>query len=155
VYNGFYRAKFDYGAIWLSLKNQSSIRIEEFFRSGEIISLRLFYNWYGSGAAHPNRRYSSINLAGPTMGRFELGDLFDRNSEAIQFLMKYCEIDIRRQLLAFDDKIELLSYPKTEEEAWRTLSQFNFYKSGITINFSRMMFWLTFMDRRKSGCLGK
>ncbi len=138
VMGGLYGAKatFTETVDFAELKNQWSIRVEEFFRIGEVISLRFFTSWYGSGAAHPNMGIYTMNFGGSNYGKFDLGQLFDHNSEAIRFLIRYCKLDLQRQLLAYDDSLEFLSYPETDQQAWDVFSQFSFDGTGLSINFS-------------------
>ena len=138
VMGGIYNAKFNFTELSdvIKFKNQWSVRVEEFFRVDEIISLRFFIYWYGSGAAHPNTSIYTMNFGGSTLGKFDIRKLFNGNSEAIRFLMRYCKLDLQRQLVVYDDEVEFLSYPETEEAAWDAFSQFSFDAVGLTINFS-------------------
>ncbi len=136
IFGGLYRAKFDFCETveWSSQKNSWQIRAEEFFRSGEVLSIRLITYWFASGAAHPNYRFSSFNIAGPDVGKFDLRELFSYDLETLKYLRKYCELDIRRQLLVVEEEVEFF-FPNTDDATWQTLSQFNFDKSGLVINF--------------------
>jgi hypothetical protein len=137
VMEGWYRAKQTFNATpeANAMPNQWSMRIEEFLRSGEIISLRYFIYWYGTGAAHPNTNIRSVNLGGPLIGPFGLRELFDDESEAMKFLLPYCELDLRRQH-ADEAEFEFLFYPKSDTEGWETFMHFNFDEKGLTINLS-------------------
>jgi hypothetical protein len=127
-------------------KNEYSIRVEEFFRADEFISLRLFEYWYHSDAAHPNWRTYTLNFGGDTIASFDLRDLLsffdlrdlvDRSSDGIRFLMQYCERDLRQQMTVKGyEEVTFLFYPESEAEGWNLFSQFNFDAHGITINFS-------------------
>jgi len=135
VFGRIYRARSDFGGeLPLDPKNRWSMRVEEFFRSGELVSIRTSVSWYWSGAAHNEYGYSSINFGGSTCGKIGLRELLDGSAGTADFL-KYCEIDLRRQLIEYEP-VEFLSYPKNAEEAWKAFGEFNFDNHGLTINFS-------------------
>jgi hypothetical protein len=143
IFGRFYRAKFDSIEIRLDMLNEWSITVKEFFRLDDVISLRLLTYGFLSGAAHGNYWYSTINLAGPTVGKFELIDMFDfdlvnffeSKTKVCSFLKNYCDLDLKRQLLQFDTDA-VPSFPKTEAETWKILSKVNFDRRGLTFIFS-------------------
>jgi hypothetical protein len=138
---GYFKAKSEFRELWktedwTANKNSWSVSVEEFYRDDQYLSLRFFYYWYGSGAAHPNSYSRTMNFAGESEGVFSLRELFRNDVNAIQFLMKYAEMDLKRQILQYGDDTDLLWYPKTADEAWDAFSHFNFDAKGITLNFS-------------------
>ena len=141
VFNGIFRARAEFNQVSdlpfsKDMKNEWFVKVEEFFRSDELISLRFFVDWYGSGAAHPNHGIYTINLAGPRFGKFKLKDLLDQNDKYIRIIQRYCKLDLQRQHSNLDSEEDFLSFPKTDEESWDQFSEFNFDSEGITINFS-------------------
>lgn len=138
VMKGWYGAKrsLDGEPLPDAVPNQWSIRVEEFFRKGEVVSLRYFIYWYGTGAAHPNHHIQTVNIGGSKLGPFSLSELFGGSLDVALLLMRYCELDLRRQFSAVDDDLHFLSFPENEDEAWDTFSEFSFDSEGITINLS-------------------
>lgn len=143
---GFYSAKSDFlkfsaegGEVedegrW---KSEWSINTEEFFRSGDMISLR-FYNYIGySGAAHPNHHITTLNFFGEDTGTLDIDQLLGRSPESAQKIITYCE-----KVIAAQSELELggqsiFEYYKNDEaDAWKLLAQFGFDRQGLTFNFS-------------------
>jgi hypothetical protein len=114
-------------------KNWWVMRVEEFFRVNDLISLRLFEEIYGNGAAHPNRRTHTLNFCGAPLGAFSLRDLLQRDLERLNFVREYCETDIKRQFLS--DNEQQWPLPTEEERLWDVFSDFNFDSEGLTFNF--------------------
>jgi len=138
VYGGFYKARANFTEMcdFLELKNEWSIRVEEFFRQGEFVSLRMFVNWYGSGAAHPNHGITTLNFGGSEIGQFGIYDLFAGEDETAKYLIQYVDLDLRRQHLSTEGGFEYLSFPTSPKEAWQYFEQISIDRTGLTINFS-------------------
>jgi hypothetical protein len=102
------------------------------------VSVKIFTFFFGSGAAHHNYRYSTLNFAGPGVGKFSLQQLFSADLETAALLRKYCELDIKRQLVMIDSDIGEIEFwwPEQDYRLWDAFSEFNFDKSGLTLIFS-------------------
>jgi hypothetical protein len=105
------------------VKNWWIMRVEEFFRVEDLVSLRLFEEVYGGGA-HPNRRTHTLNFCGAPFDAFSLRDLLQQDLEGLTFIREYCETDIKRQFLP--DKWEQWPLPTEEGRLWDEFSDFNF-----------------------------
>ena len=117
-----------------TMKSWWAVRVEEFFRVDELISLRFFTDWYGAGAAHPNRETFTLNFCGAQFGELTLRILLSGDAENLNYLREYCEVDLRRQFLHLGT--EHWSLPAEQKDLWEKLSQFNFDAEGLIINFS-------------------
>ena len=104
VFGGFYQAKFnvadsDKGTAYD--RNEWRMSVEEFFRSGELISIR-FFTYSSGGDVRHYYWYSGFNVAGPQVGSFTLPQLFGQdNLEVARFLKGYCDLDIRAVFTSF------------------------------------------------------
>jgi hypothetical protein len=143
---GYFSARSDF--LWLfgkddreqngdRFKHEWSISAEEFFRSGDMLSLR-FYTYIGyAGAAHPNHYITTLNFFGPDAGSLEIERLLGHSAESAQKVIAYCEKVI---LAEFDGEIDKGSffegYKEDEENLWKLLGQFGFDGKGLTFNFS-------------------
>jgi hypothetical protein len=113
-------------------KSWWSMRVEEFYRVDELVSLRFFEENYGHGAAHPNRGTLTMNFSGPPFAIFSFRDLLREDPESLNYVRQYCEVDLRRQMLPS----EPWPLPTQEEELWRVFSEFNFDAQGLILNFA-------------------
>lgn len=138
VFRGIFDARAEFTGLseTIELKNEWSVNVEEFYRSDELVSLRFFVDWYGSGAAHPNHHAYTMNFVGPVLSQLTLERLFDHSTDVANLLIRYCDHDLKRQHASPDGEIEFLSFPKTAQEAFETFAAFNFDEDGITINLS-------------------
>jgi hypothetical protein len=115
-------------------KSWRSMRVEEFFRIDELISLGFFTEWYGQGAAHPNYGTLTMNFFGAQFGGLTLRRLLSGDVKSLNYVREYCEVDLKRQFLYLG--MEHWALPTEEEDLWTRLSQFNFDAEGLMINFA-------------------
>jgi hypothetical protein len=110
------------------------MNVEEFFRSGDVVSVR-FYMYEFAGGAHGNHNVTSLNFLGARYGQVELRALLDYDAE--QKLFNYCK---RVILAGFGEEGAEQSFVEfTEDETdlvWKVMSQFNIDERGLTVNFS-------------------
>jgi hypothetical protein len=119
------------------LKHEWSVSAEEFFRSGDMVSVR-FYTYIGyARAAHPNHYITTANFFGDDAGSLEIRELLGHSTENARKIIGFCEKVI---LAEFEGEIERDSffegYKENEEDLWRLLGQFGFDRRGLTFNFS-------------------
>jgi hypothetical protein len=132
------RAYREFDSDW---KGSWSLRIDEHFSAGELVSLKCFeFSYYGG--AHPSRGIHTRNYDNSGGGKLELGELFHWNEEVLNYLKKYCEMDINRQLLSFEDVQQTYSLDNYIDNdsytgSWEVFSQWNFSKSGLSIALSQ------------------
>jgi hypothetical protein len=117
-----------------------ALRLEEFFREGQIISLRAFQSDF-MGGAHGNSSVSTKNFCGEDGGSFSLSELFAHNSDVLKHLIKYVETDVNRQFLASnkeDLNLNIREWINKDDDGslWEVLKNFNFDRAGIQFNFS-------------------
>lgn len=119
------------------LKHEWSINAEEVFRSGDMLSVRL-YTYIGfAGAAHPNHYITTLNFLGEEAGSTTIGDMLGHSIENAHKVLAYCEKVILAEFEGEIDKDTFFDgYKDTEEQVWQLLGQFNFDKQGVTFNFS-------------------
>jgi len=117
-------------------------QLQEFFRSGGLISIRCDSFWYSSGAAHGNTGITGLNFGGESIGKFDLPALLNWNLEALKFIARFSELNIRQQLLTqgYENDAEFLcdfdSWANDPTEGWQNLINFNFNERGITIYYN-------------------
>ena len=119
-------------------KHILSINTEEFFRLGDLLSIRFYTFSYSVGALHPNHRIATLNFFGEDVGSLQIGQLLGDSADNARKLISYCEEVISAQyedeLLSKDSFFE--NYKENDEQLWNLLGQFSFDKRGITFNFS-------------------
>lgn len=113
-----------------------NFNMQEFFRSGDLLSIRSSVYFY-TGGAHPNYGTTTLNFLGPNYGLCSINELLGHEKEKASRLLDYCE----KVLVAmFDDgdvpKDYINDTFKNSNYTWRLTSQYNFDKKGLTINFS-------------------
>jgi hypothetical protein len=120
----------DYAGEW-------SLRVEEHFSRGELVSLT-FSEWADWGGPHPTRGVYAKNYGGEEGGKVAIDELFDRDAEVLDYIRKYCELNVRLQLC--DAKKESdYSLPRYDDDSeiyidpWELFSQWNFDDSGLHI----------------------
>lgn len=113
------------------------IKMQEFFRRKNFLSIRSSIYWY-SGGVHPNYGITTLNFLGPDYGQCTIKDLLGYNDENVARLLAYC----KKVLLAmFDNEseaeenyiAEMLDNPN---HSWKLASHFNIDDRGLTMNFS-------------------
>lgn len=118
-----------------------SMNVEEYFRSDKLVSLRFSYDHF-TGGIHPNHGTFSRNFGGEFIGEFDIARLFGMNKRALEFLLRYVDLDIRRQMMSAVDLegspllVDIEEFINNEEAGWSVLSAFNFDQAGITFIFS-------------------
>lgn len=110
--------------------------VGEFFRHEDILSLKIKYYEY-FGGAHGNHGISTLNFAGADYGKISLGNLFDNRIDLINYITKYCELDITRQLLAVGDEINLdIKSTTHSDDLYELFKNFSFNKNGLTFDMN-------------------
>ncbi|WP_158008311.1 TIR domain-containing protein [Methyloceanibacter methanicus] len=118
-------------------KHEWSIRSEEFFRFGDMLSVR-FYSYIGlAHAAHPSHYITTLNFFGEDAGSISIQELLGHSPDNARRVIRYCEKVI---IAEFEDEIGQDSffggYADDEDALWKLLSQFGFDTRGLTFNFS-------------------
>lgn len=118
-------------------KHEWSITIEEFFRSGDLLSIR-FYSYVGiASAAHPNHYIRTINFFGRDAGSMRIEELLGQSREQAMKIINYCEGVVAATLRDEVGEVSFFDECKTnEEDTWRALQHYGFDKKGLTFNFS-------------------
>lgn len=118
-------------------KHEWSITMEEFFRSGDLLSVRS-YSYVGvAGAAHPNHYIRTINFFGRDGGSMPIEQLLGRSREQAIRIINYCEGVVDATLRGEVGQVSFYEESKANEEAtWRALQHYGFDKKGLTFNFS-------------------
>lgn len=144
---GFYTARSDFKRLFDErgneetsadpVKDEWSINAEEFFRQGDMLSVR-FYTYIGHArAAHPNHYITTLNFFGENAGSLDIRHLLGHSPIAAQKVIAYCEKVI---MAGLEDEIDQAAffegYKDNEENLWSLLGQFNFDRKGVTFNFS-------------------
>jgi hypothetical protein len=140
VFEDYFKTKWDYDYVRATDNDTLmpwswEIKVEEFFRLGELVSLRFWHSWFASGA-HGSYGTSTKNFGGTNVGPILIEDLFSHEQSTLDYLVKYAEVDIKRQLTAREEKGDINLQPYAEEEGWKLLEHFNFDQQGILFNFS-------------------
>lgn len=117
----------DMGSTW-------EMNISEYYRKNELVSLVVGWFDYYSGAAHPNHGVTTINIFGTEAGVMSISELFDHEPKALQFLIDFANLDLRRQAEDTEEVIDLTSF--IYEEPWELFEQFSFNDTGMQLNFS-------------------
>ena len=119
------------------LESEWSTSTEEFFRLGEMLSVRCYTYISYAGAAHPNHYITTLDFFGKGAGSLEIQQLLGYLFENARRVIEYCEKVI---LAEFEGEIDEESffegYKETEDELWKLLGQFGFDGRGLTFNFS-------------------
>lgn len=110
------------------------VKTEEFFCSGEFISLRYFVH-VDMGGAHGNHRTLTSNFFGSQRGKITIHDLLENDDEKAKKLLSYCLTVLEA---GFDetDAPHWLVDKSDASAAWGVLENFNFDNRGVTFNFS-------------------
>lgn len=116
-------------------------QVSEFFKRDELLSIQIDYFTYWMGAAHGNTGTVGLNFAGEEIGAFSLSELFDRDLEALKYLIGYVQLGLRQQLLAIGENepnflCDFDNCTKEPEEGWRLLDNFTFDERGLVIHFN-------------------
>lgn len=108
-------------------------QVEEHFRQGELVSLRVSASEF-HGGPYPNHGVYTKNFGGGDVGKVEIGDLFGRDRRAQEFLYSYCNRDIERQWGRTDGLARYTLRHEFEwQDPWSLLAQWNFSSDGIQI----------------------
>lgn len=113
------------------------VKMQEFFRRKNFLSIRSSIYWY-SGGAHPNYGITTLNFFGPDYGECTIKDLLGYSDENVGRLLAYC----KKVLLAmFDSESEVAENYIAEmldnpNHSWILASHFNIDDRGLTMNFS-------------------
>ncbi|MEH6718390.1 MAG: toll/interleukin-1 receptor domain-containing protein [Aurantimonas endophytica] len=145
VLSNFFMVRQDFRAFFddeaglgdVPMKSEWSTKTEEFFRSGERVSLR-FYAYIGyARAAHPNHLVTTLNFFGSEGGPLNIQSLLGHSGSSARKILDYCE----KVLMAgfdgdFGDQSFFDRYKSSDEDIWELLSHFNYDRRGMTFNFS-------------------
>ena len=82
---------------WWKPGGDYHLKVFEFYRKGEFVSLMFSTSEYFNGAAHPNHRTETINVLGREGGIMKASEFFDPTDEAFKFLNDYVNLDLKRQ----------------------------------------------------------
>lgn len=87
-------------------------------------------------ANHPYTYKVSLNYSTTNIGAFSISDIFEKNSNYLQFLSEYCFKELKKKAAANDlSDIDYLIKDGTTPEASK-FRVFNFDDKGITITFN-------------------
>jgi hypothetical protein len=113
-----------------------SLDIEEYYRAGDILSLKC--SWFqDAGGAHPSHGIFTLNFGGVNYGKLTLDQIFGNNDEVIKHIKRFCELDVKRQHLAIGEEIDIdFDLYIREENPWEVFQEINFNESGLTVNLS-------------------
>lgn len=121
-------------------RGQYRAEISEFFRDGELVSLK---SWYAgrSGDEHGWRGVDGMNFGGSDCGSFTLEDLFAVDESQALRIVKRCDEILKRDGATFaaDDSKAQISLADEIDGTFLTasdmLEHFNFNDRGIVLNF--------------------
>jgi len=120
-------------------KGSWSLRIDEQFSAGELVSLKCF-EFADYGGAHPSRGIHTRNYDGSAGGKLKLEEIFGWNGAVLKYLKNYCETNVNLQLLSVegnDQKYSLDNYMDEKSgNSWEIFSQWSFSNSGLSIALS-------------------
>lgn len=124
-------------------ESDASVNVEEFFRSGEIVSLRSFVSGYTAGAAHGYLGVSSLNLFGENFGKAGIHSVLRADDQTRAFLRLFIRTDMARQVLMrpevfggeTDDPVSCI-WLEDDTDTMRLCTEFNVSRAGLTANFS-------------------
>lgn len=119
-------------------KSVWSISAEEFYRSGDLLSIRFYEYSYFEGAAHPNHGIKTLNFGGKHIGKVDIERLLGRSEKGARAILDYCEKIVVAGLNKDDlpEHTFFDGYRDDIENIWKLLSKFNFDRRGVTFNFS-------------------
>ncbi len=108
------------------------VTTEEFFRSGEFVSIRYFI-YMDFGGAHGNHRTVTSNFFTSAFGQIEIRDLLENDDERARKLLSYCLKVVEAGL---EEPQDWLIDTDDIQQVWAALEDFNFDSRGLTFNFS-------------------
>jgi len=106
-------------------------RVEEHFRQGELVSLRIDASQY-SGGAYPNHGVYTMNFGGADVGKVSIRDLFGYDSDVRRLIFDHCNAALRDRTGDDEPFIREDSY----SDPWRKVAQWNFSETGLLISLS-------------------
>jgi hypothetical protein len=109
-------------------------KVEEHFRQGDLISLRISAI-HDFGGAYPNYGVYTKNFGGPDLAEVRLEDLFDHITETAYLIHEYCNQDIKRQRPDHSD----YDLPRSTSHPWAYLGQWGFSSGGLHIWLSELV----------------
>ena len=155
---GFIGSRFDRHRFLIrdDWKGSWSLRIDEHFSAGELVSLKCF-EFADYIGAHPTRGIHTRNYDGSAGGRLKLEELFGSNEVVFAYLKQYCERDVnsaircrfdrwepkvssrvsRQRLISLQFPLTLNFDDYTRFGKWKVFSQWNFSSSGLSIALSQ------------------
>lgn len=121
-----------------SMRSFWQLKTDEFFRQNDFVSIRFYAHHYFYGAAHPNHGISTVNFFGQTYGTVSIEQLLHYDIATAKSILSYCEKVIEAQYAEeYDQKVPFFDgYKDNDEQVWALISQYNFDRKGLTINFS-------------------
>jgi hypothetical protein len=108
-------------------------RVEEHFRRGELVSLRIDASQY-FGGAYPNHGVYTMNFCGADVGKVSLKELFEYHSDVRRLIIDHCNKAYRDR--SGDDDNTVTIREDDFGDPWRKISQFNFGDIGLLISLS-------------------
>lgn len=141
---GYFGAKRDFKELridadeeWLKDSSFSwELTTEEFFRSGNLLSIR-FYTFYYLGGPHPNHYVETLNFIGPDQGQINIRALLGDDFNNARRLISYCERVVVASFANEDGPTEFHLLDKDDEDqVWEALAQFSLDNRGVTFTFS-------------------
>ncbi|MFK3688876.1 TIR domain-containing protein [Agrobacterium tumefaciens] len=110
------------------------VNTEEFYRSGDFVSIRYsIYMYYGG--AHGNYRTVTSNFFGEAFGSVSIRDLLENDDEKARKAMSYC-LKVVEAGIDEPEPVSWLIDINDINEIWAALADFCFDSRGITFNFS-------------------
>lgn len=126
-----------------SARSELIVKIEEFFKDGDIISIRKYYVDYWSGAAHGSHFVSTLNFGGEDYGQIDIARLFGLDESNAISIIERCDsiLDLQTRPLGSGDEEKLIGLSDFINPEWNTaldmIRQFNIDQRGITFNFGQ------------------
>jgi hypothetical protein len=108
-------------------------RVEEHFRQGELVSLRIDASQY-FGGAYPNHGVYTMNFGGADVGKVGIRELFGYDTDVRRLIFDHCNRAYRGR--GGDDNEVTLREDDSYSDAWQKISQWSFSEAGLLISLS-------------------
>lgn len=133
---GLYEARRQLAEWWQPSGSMWELHLSEFYRKGQLVSLKISTFSYFSNSAYPNYGIQSINILGENAGVVTATDIFEATEDGLRFLTDYVNLDLRRQYGRTEDKVDISYY--ADVYGWNLFDHFNFNEAGMQLNLSSM-----------------
>lgn len=107
-------------------------RVEEHFRRGELVSLRIDASQY-FGGAYPNNGVYTMNFGGAEVGKVGIRELFGHDTEVCHLIFDHCNRAYRGR---GGEDIETTIREDNDSDPWEKIRQWNFSETGLLISLS-------------------